>query len=172
MPDPGPNEAGSRLDKLPNEMLSAIYSYLDRPRDVANLSLACKRLRAFTNLPPNNDGWRAFLHGRFRGVDGNLKGDPRETLHGLTTLYRNWNQKSFLAKRVQHRTLQLGSGGQTIGFQPFIDSYETQQSWSSRKEVLAFSAGPQVFVRLRYLNPASPQGPYTDIDDYQNPITW
>ncbi|EUC35176.1 hypothetical protein COCCADRAFT_35278 [Bipolaris zeicola 26-R-13] len=143
------------LNTLPNEILSLITRHLDRPKDVLNLSLVCRRLGDFAKL----DGWKALLKGRF-GFGG-LDSDARVAVHGLTTLYRNWNRKGFIAAYLEptRNTTSLNTWrperwrppqGQTMGYQPSIDSYEEMYGgWGERREVLAWSAGTQIILRTK-----------------------
>ncbi|KAF1911350.1 hypothetical protein BDU57DRAFT_543241 [Ampelomyces quisqualis] len=143
------------LNTLPNEILSLITNHFEHPRDVLHLSLSNRRLSEFTRL----DGWKAFLKGRFalRGLDL----DARNSVHGLTTLYRNWHRKGFVAKYLEPSVTTKsintwqnikwrGPRGQTMGYQPSIDSYEeTFGGWAERREVLTWSAGTQIIIRVK-----------------------
>ena len=143
------------LSTLPNEILSLITSHFDRPSDLLHLSLTSHRLTAFAKL----DGWKAFLKGRFC-ISG-LDLDAANSVHGLTTLYRNWERKGFVARYLEPtkntRSLNTwaatpwrGPQGQTMGYQPSIDSYEDMfGAWSERREVLAWSAGTQIVMRVK-----------------------
>jgi WD40 repeat protein len=142
------------LGALPNEILSLITNNLEYPKDVLHLSLVNRRLQEFTKL----DGWRAYLQGRF-GLSGG-ESDPRTSVHGLTTLYRNWDRKALVARYLKpgeittslntwERSRWTGPSGQTMGYQPSIDSYEERQGWSDRKEVLAWSAGTHIVMRVK-----------------------
>lgn len=142
------------LSTLPNEIISIIASHFDRPRDLLHLALTSKRLSQFAIL----DGWKALLKGRFH-VNG-LDADARNSVHGLTTLYRNWDRKGFIARYLEpsfettilntwESAIWKGPRGQTMGYQPSIDSYEeTLGSWDRRREVLTWSAGTQVVMRV------------------------
>lgn len=143
------------LSALPNELLSLVTNHLERPRDVLNLSLTSQRLYEFAKL----DGWKAFLKGRF-GVTG-LDSDARNTVHGLTTLYRNWDRKAFLARYLEpnpevmsvdtwEKKRWRGPQGQTMGYQPKVDSYEELRgTWADRREVLTWSAGTHLVMRIK-----------------------
>ncbi|KAF1950935.1 hypothetical protein CC80DRAFT_481968 [Byssothecium circinans] len=143
------------LDVLPNELLSLVANHLDRPRDITNIALCSRRLNEFVKL----DGWKAFLRGRFGVVDLDL--DAKNSVHGLATLYRNWDRKAFIARYLepsQHVTSLnsweskrwRGPQGQTMGFQPSIDSYEEMHgAWTERREVLTWSAGTQLVLRIK-----------------------
>jgi hypothetical protein len=143
------------LDRLPVELLEIVTNNLGRPNDIVNLALTCGRLRHFVQLY----GWEAFLKGRF----GLLRpsGDANATVHGLTTLYRNWDRRAFTARYLEpganvtslnsgEKTRWSGPQGQTMGYQPSVDSYEEMGSaWVDRKEVLAWSAGANVVMRVK-----------------------
>ena len=143
------------LNTLPNEILSLVTNHLERPRDVLHLSLTSRRLSEFAKL----DGWKAFLKGRF-GLSG-LDSDARTAVHGLTTLYRNWHRRGFIAKYLEPAVMTTnintwqqkrwrGPRGQTMGYQPSIDSYEELfGAWNDRREMLAWSAGTQIILRVK-----------------------
>jgi WD40 repeat protein len=143
------------LNTLPNEILSLITTHLERPRDLLYLSLASRRLNEFTKL----DGWKALLKGRF-GLGG-LDSDAYNAVHGLTTLCRNWDRRGLIARYLEptEKTMSMntwqaerwrGPQGQTMGYQPSIDSYEEMYgSWGERREVLAWSAGTQIVLRTK-----------------------
>jgi hypothetical protein len=143
------------LNTLPNEILSLIANHLDRPRDLLKFSLTSRRIYEFAKL----DGWKALFKGRF-GLSG-LDSDARNSVHGLTTLYRNWGRKGFVARYLEPSEYVMsintwqperwrGPQGQTMGYQPSIDSYEeTYGGWGERREVLAWSAGTQVVIRTK-----------------------
>tara|TARA_R110002003_G_scaffold70_5_gene6331 strand:- start:3251 stop:5242 length:1992 start_codon:yes stop_codon:yes gene_type:complete len=143
------------LNTLPNEILSLVTSHLERPLDVLSLSLASRRLSEFAKL----DGWKALLKGRF-GISG-LDLDARNSVHGLTTSYRNWQRKAVVARYLEPSVVTTsinswqnkswrGPRGQTMGYQPSIDSYEDMfEAWQERREVLAWSAGTQIVIRVK-----------------------
>ncbi|KAL1801733.1 hypothetical protein ACET3X_002075 [Alternaria dauci] len=143
------------LDTLPNEILSLITNHLERPRDLLYLSLVSRRLREFAKL----DGWKALLKGRL-GLGG-LDPDAYSAVHGLTTLCRNWERRGLIARYLEptEKTMSMntwqaerwrGPQGQTMGYQPSIDSYEEMYgSWGERREVLAWSAGTQIVLRTK-----------------------
>jgi len=143
------------IDTLPNEILSLITTHLERPRDLLHLSLASRRLSEFAKL----DGWKALLRGRF-GLGG-LDADAYNAVHGVTTLCRNWDRRGLIARYLEpmEKTMSMntwraerwrGPQGQTMGYQPSIDSYEEiYGSWGERKEVLAWSAGTQIVMRTK-----------------------
>lgn len=148
------------LVDLPVELLSQIYSHLHTARSVRNLSLTCRALNRFTK----EEGWRAFTQHLFASfkIPESL-GDYRDAAHGLTTLSRNWDRKSLTARYIEPSGSVFNgvegkpvdrwrrSTGQTMGYLPFIDSYEelTGQDWGSRRQVLAWCAGAELLMRVQ-----------------------
>lgn len=170
------------LSTLPNEILSLITNYLDHPKDVRHLSLTCHRLHQFVEI----DGWNAYLAGRF-GITAPFS-EGRTTVHGITTLYRNWDRKAFLARYIEPssriislNTWQQGkwenTSAQTMGYQPSIDSYEDTQGWTNRREVLTWSAGRQLAMRIketgsRVPTPLARIEEQDGLDIYKHRATW
>lgn len=170
------------LSTLPNEIVSIITSHFDRPRDLLHLALTSRRLSEFARL----DGWKALLKGRFhiKGLDA----DAQNSVHGVTTLYRNWARKGFIARylepSVEATSLNSwepvpwrGPRGQTMGYQPSIDSYEeTLESWAIRREVLVWSAGTQLVLRAKEANRQTQDGDMKDskrsLDSFGHLNTW
>jgi hypothetical protein len=172
------------LNTLPNEILSLVTSHLDRPRDVLHLALTSRHLSAFTKL----DGWKAFLKGRF-GLSG-LDLDAQNAVHGLTTTYRNWHRRAFIAKYLEpspmtksintwQSTRWRGPRGQTMGYQPSVDSYEEMfGTWTERREVLAWSAGTQIVLRVKETGNLAnqkwqdPERATTTFDTFKHSSSW
>ncbi|KAF2656344.1 hypothetical protein K491DRAFT_692062 [Lophiostoma macrostomum CBS 122681] len=170
------------LDTLPNEILSLITAHLDHPKDVSNVALACRRLSGFVEL----DGWKAYMKGRFGGITG-PDADAKEAVHGLTTLYRNWQRKAFIARYIEPtRAIRLttwdakqwrGNQGQTMGYRPSIDSYEEISGWADRREVLAWSAGTQIALRIKETGQKAVKArndvsESRDLDEYKHVRYW
>ncbi|KAL5115858.1 hypothetical protein ACEQ8H_006260 [Pleosporales sp. CAS-2024a] len=174
------------LDTLPNEILSFITGHLEHPRDVLYLSLTSRRLHQYAEL----DGWKAYLKGRFalRGLDA----DARNSVRGLTTLYRNWHRRGFIARYTEpavmttsintwKKTKWRGPRGQTMGYRPSIDSYEELfGAWTQRKDILSWSAGTQIIIRAKETGaramPTWEHGPLEDstqsLDAFGHGSTW
>lgn len=139
------------LDALPNELLSVIVALLQRPQDLVSLALCNRTLHRYVEL----DGWKALLKGRW----GLAQHDAASFVHGLSTLQRNWTRKAFVARfltpgpadaqwTAESRRAQRPTS-QTMGYQPSIDSYGSIfESWQDRREVLAWSAGAKLMVRI------------------------
>ncbi|KAI9717182.1 MAG: hypothetical protein M1812_004930 [Candelaria pacifica] len=145
------------LSDLPFELISHITSYLPTARSLLCLSLTCQRLHEYVE----KEGYRVFVQCRFPSQPT----PPfwKEAAHALTTLSRNWDCKAFLARSLSPSAsvvrLQTGGStanqrrprGQTMGFQPVIDSYEewVGKEWAARREVLAWGGGAELMVRVR-----------------------
>lgn len=145
------------LSDLPFELLAQISVHLTTAQAFSHLSLTCTRLHDFVQ----KDGWRTFVQERFPSIST----PPcwKEAAHGLSTLSRNWDRRALVARYFkpkddvfnlateQHQTTWQPPQGQTMGFQPIIDAYEEWRgdTWTSRKEVVAFSAGAELVLRTK-----------------------
>ena len=148
----------SSLEDLPPELLSQIVSQADNARSLRSLALCCTKLHNYIE----SDGYRAFIQSRYPCIPT----PPfwKDATHTLTTLSRAWDCKSFVAQclrptpeRARPRPQNNGRRvrGQTMGYQPVIDSYEcfTGSHWTSRREVLAWGAGAELVVRIKWMGP-------------------
>ena len=144
------------LGELPTELLSQIVSYVPNAREIAHLSRTSRALNKFVQ----DEGWKVFTKSRFPSLEAT---EPwNEAAHDLTTLSRNWDRRAFVARYLEpsKRILSFPSGeistqwrrpkGQTMGFQPVIDSYLEHPGGRSRKEVLAWSAGAELVLRKTF----------------------
>lgn len=143
------------LSELPPEILLQIVADFSGTSDFKNLSQTCRRLHAFVD----GQGWKLFVDKHFPSFTP----QPywRDAAHALTTLSRNWDRRAFLSSTLYpnthiHTLPAIGikerwnkRAGQTMGYQPVIDSYEehTGNSWASRKEVVAWGAGAEIVIR-------------------------
>lgn len=157
----------AQLEKLPFELLSHLYAHLSTAQSVHHLSLTCRVLNKFTQ----QEGWKVFVRERFPSfqIPPNLH-NYADAAHGLTTLSRNWDRKAFLARYIQPYGFIIESvtgnpigkwrspSGQTMGYQPSMDSYEEWlgaakdkqgHRWSDRRQVLAWSAGAELIIRVQ-----------------------
>lgn len=148
------------LDRLPPEIISQIITHAPSVKFLRELSLTNRALHDVVET----DGWAAFVTNRFPS----MATPPywRDAAHGLTTLSRNLDRKAFIAEDVGPnlssgaRLLSLPDGnisqkwnrssGQTMGYQPVIDSHEVWGSdgWASRREVLAWGAGAEAVIKI------------------------
>lgn len=147
------------LDDLPFELLSHIVSYLPTAQSVHHLALSCRAL----NDVVQKEGWKVFARSRFPSVP--VPGHWRDASHALTTLSRNWDRRALLPRYLNpSSSITILPGGerkpkwsrpigQTMGYQPVIDSYEewNGNTWSSRREVLAWSAGAEMILRTKQM---------------------
>ncbi|KAI9814653.1 MAG: hypothetical protein M1827_003209 [Pycnora praestabilis] len=145
------------LSDLPFEILTQITFYIPTARSVLNLSLTCRRLYDFTE----KEGWRSFTQTRFPSISA----APywKDAAHALTTLSRSWDRKAFIAQPIAPLwpVIVLPKGnrsnktrrerGQTMGYQPVIDSYEEWigNKWSAKQEILAWGAGAELVIRVK-----------------------
>ena len=144
----------SIFDELPPELFAQIISHLGTARALLHLSLTCKRIHAIVE----RDGFRIFVQSHFPSFQ--IPPYWKDAAHGVTTLSRNWDRKSFVAQWLSSNKhcsyLQEGSSthkGLSMGFQPVIDSYEqwTGNSWSSRRQVVTWAAGNTLILRLKVM---------------------
>lgn len=147
------------LEDLPPELLAQIVSYAANARTLSCVALTCSKLHKFLQ---SNEGYRAFVQRRFPSIQT----PPcwKDAAHGLTTLSRAWLRKSIVARCIRPpqdpRRPRFQDPrrprGQTMGYQPVIDSYGiwTDSEWKSRKEVVAWGAGAELIIRVRWMGNA------------------
>ncbi|KAI4179623.1 MAG: hypothetical protein L6R41_007731, partial [Letrouitia leprolyta] len=144
------------LEDLPPELLAQIVSHTDSARTLVAIALSCTKLYNFIE----REGYRVFVQNRYSSIQT----PPfwKDATHALTTLSRAWDRKSFVARCLQpppdpaqrrpanHTRRERG---QTMGYQPVIDSYEswTASNWTSRREVLAWGAGAELVIRVKWM---------------------
>lgn len=145
------------LSSLPSELLTNIITHIDIARTLLHLALTCKRLHSLIE----RDGFRIFVQTRFPSIQP----PPcwKDAALALTNSSRAWDRKAFVARRIkpEGNIVRLPRGfqrpnprsrrrGQTMGYQPVIDSYDEQigHFWASRREVLAWGAGAELIVRI------------------------
>jgi WD40 repeat protein len=172
------------LQELPLELLSQIVANLPTAQSVHHLSLCNHALHRFVE----DQGWKIFVQTRFPSMP--VRSHWREAAQSLTTLSRNIDRKAFLARYVEpsnfvvslpQRELSTQSRkprGQTMGYQPVIDSYEesTGSTWDARKQVLAWSAGSELVLRVKEMGGKSlapeRRGTYSYLDHYGHRTRW
>ncbi|KAF2136175.1 uncharacterized protein K452DRAFT_292628 [Aplosporella prunicola CBS 121167] len=177
------------LPDLPFELLSHIVEYLPTAHNVGQLSLTCRKLHAFVD----KEGWKIFLRTRFPSYPQDDR-PARYSAHSLTTLSRNWDRKAFVSRYIEPRgsITSLNTGkqlagwekprGQTMGFQPSLDSYEDVNKGRrrEREEILVWSAGAQLLIRKNVTGPgvekqwekASPDVRQRCFDQYHHKSSW
>ncbi|KAF2423719.1 hypothetical protein EJ08DRAFT_652601 [Tothia fuscella] len=173
------------LQNLPFELLSQIISELPNAQDLARLSSCNKALHAFVE----KDGWKTFVQTRFPSKS--VKDNWKAAAHSLTTTSRNYDRKAFIARylepsnfivKLPGRDLEnqwRKPRGQTMGYQPIISSYEesTGKSWDSLKQVLAWSAGSELVIRIKEMGGGGAlkperRGTYSYLDHYGHRTRW
>ncbi|KAI4172594.1 MAG: hypothetical protein LQ343_003441 [Gyalolechia ehrenbergii] len=146
------------LEDLPPELLAQIVSDADSARTLTAIALSCTKLYNFIE----SDGYRAFVQNHYPSIQT----PPfwKDAAHALTTLSRAWDRKSLVARclrpppnpaKARHPNHTRRARGQTMGYQPVIDSYEswTASDWTSRREILAWGAGAELVIRIKLMGP-------------------
>ena len=154
------HSASPTLQDLPSELLAEVVSHLNTAQSLRHLSLSSKRLDNYIR----NDGYRVFVQHRFPSIPT----PPywKDAAHALTSLSRAWDRKALVAQYIKPGTPQARNPGhglptaprrQTMGYQPVIDSFEDWigNDWASRKEVLAWGAGSDLIMRLKWKGESS-----------------
>lgn len=145
------------LGELPTELLDQIITYLPTAQSVSSLSQTSRNIHSFVE----REGWRTFSQSRF--PDSEFPPYWKDASRALITLSRNWDRRAFLAQYIEPsgKIHKLPGGqevvgwrrpkGQTMGFQPAIDSYEqfVGTRWTDRREVVAWSAGAELVIRIK-----------------------
>ncbi|KAI5206177.1 hypothetical protein E4T39_02766 [Aureobasidium subglaciale] len=130
---------------------------------VGRLSSTSRSLHEFVE----KEGWRTFTQTHFPFSSTSVHW--RDAAHSLTTLSRNWQRRAFLATYLgpsgDATALPSGHaikkwkrpGGQTMGFQPAVDSYEhfVGNRWTDRRQVVAWSAGAELVLRVKVRDAAT-----------------
>lgn len=163
------------MERLPAELLSHIYSLLPDPRSVRELSLSNKQMHDFVK----KEGWKVFTETHFPSMVGDIPQDVdySQVARDLSDLSRSWDRRALTAFEVAphsrdpclgrkadrpgvtngttHRGARLM--GQTMGFQPMIDSQEEIRGgeWTRRTEFLVWGAGSSIGFRLRNIGTGS-----------------
>lgn len=154
----------SRLTDLPVELLSHVVTFISTAHTLRDLSLTCRKLHLFVE----HEGWKIFLRTCFPSYPA-IDQPPRLAAHSLTTLSRNWDRKAFVGRYIEPSgsIVSLNTGeplaewkrprGQTMGFQPSLDSYEELSDGSAygRREVLVWSAGTDLLVKAKVSGPST-----------------
>lgn len=145
------------LTDLPPELLDHITTYLPTANSLAKLSLTNKSLHKFVE----ENAWRTFADLHFPSLSPRTSTSWKLTARNLTGQSRAWDRRAFVARFTEpHGDITSFPGkkkverwkrpkGQTIGFTPQLDVYEVELARGRRREVLAYSAGAEVCVRIR-----------------------
>ncbi|KAF2089539.1 hypothetical protein K490DRAFT_63678 [Saccharata proteae CBS 121410] len=156
----------TRLSELPPEILLSIITYLPNARSLSSLSQTCKYLHRVVL----DGGWRDFVHTRFPS-QLSLHANRGDAARALSTLSRNWDRKTITARYIEP-TFPIHSlntkerftqwqrpKGQTMGFQPCLDSYVLMhhEDVNRRQEYLAASAGAELLLRKTSIGPVVEQ---------------
>lgn len=146
----------TKLTSIPPEILGQVISHATTARFLRNLALTSRALNEIVK----SEGWKMFTLAQFPSFTA----PPywKDAAHALTTLSRNFDRKAFIAENFppsfnpvhtlpncKVRDRWHGPGGQTMGYQPVLDSYEewTGRKWDLRKEVVAWGAGAELVMK-------------------------
>lgn len=171
------------IHELPVELLNHIVSYIPTAQAAARLGSCNHALHRYFD----EEGWKTFVQTRFPSF--NITRDWKAAVHALCTYSRNLDRRAFLARYVEpsnfivklpQRELDTQwrrPRGQTMGYQPVIDSYEdsTGSAWDARKQVLAWSAGAELVVRVKGMgsrHKADSRGTYSYYDHFNHHTRW
>lgn len=145
------------LTDLPPELLEHIVDYLPSANSLAHLSQSNRSLHTFVE----KDAWQTFCKLRFPSLCPTISPSFKDTARTLTSLSRAWDRRAFVARYTEpYGDITAFPGGkkvdrwkrpkgQTIGFTPHLDVYEEDAGSGGRREVLAYSAGAEVCLRVR-----------------------
>lgn len=149
--------AAKGLTDLPPELLDHIVDYLPSANALANLGRTNRSLHTFVE----KDAWQTFSKLRFPSLCPTTSPSYKNTARTLTSLSRAWDRRAFVARYTEpHGDILAFPGGkkverwkrprgQTIGFTPHLDVYEQDFGAGGKREVLAYSAGAEVCIRVR-----------------------
>ncbi|PWY82902.1 F-box domain protein [Aspergillus heteromorphus CBS 117.55] len=140
------------LDLLPPEILHLIAAQLPRAKDLASLAKTCRRLHEVVGP----EDWHKFVATKFPGVETPPLGV--EAAQALTSRARAVDKHAVVGRFLYPRPDALRLGGEralrrdnpTHGYRPALDSYEVWHgpSWNDRREVLAWGAADELFLRV------------------------
>lgn len=138
------------IDQLPQELLEQILGYMPAASSITNVAQVNRKLCAAVRKGENII-FHDFVKRQFPTI---ATAPPwRKAAFGLTSRSRAWDRRAFVARectppRVEGDDAVPNGRGQTFGFMPVIDSYETASvGQSTRKEVLAWGAGGRIVAR-------------------------
>lgn len=136
---------------LPVEVIQQIVGHLPTASSILNLGLTTRKLHDIIS-EDNYSVFRTFVQRAFPTI-----ATPpiwRDAAQCLTSRSRAWDRRAFIARECcppldDPGVPDDGPISNTIGYQPSIDSYEIWhgQSWSARKEVLAWGAAGRLRLR-------------------------
>lgn len=139
------------LVDLPVEVLQQIVGHLPTASSILNLGLTNHKIHDIIS-EDDYSIFRTFVQRAFPTI-----ATPpmwRDAAQCLTSRSRAWDRRAFIARECCPPPDDLdwandGPISYTTGYQPGIDSYETWhgQSWSARKEVLAWGAAGRLRLR-------------------------
>lgn len=144
------------LAELPAEIIYNIVLHLPTISCLTNLAQTCQHLHLLIAAEDSRI-FRAFLKTRFPWIES--PPFPKDATRALTSRSRALDKRALIGRFVvpPKSAIKVGShqgtraDTPTLGYRPAIDSYEVWNgdSWSDRKEVLAWGAADELIVRIR-----------------------
>ncbi|KAJ5788588.1 hypothetical protein N7457_003578 [Penicillium paradoxum] len=144
------------LFELPPEIIYHIATHLPTANALAHLSQTCHRLHEIITAEDSRI-FREFVRNRFPSTE--IPPFWKDAAQALTSRSRALDRKAIIGRFVVPpvTATKIGShevirqDNPTLGYRPAIDSYEVWngQRWADRKEVLAWSAGNQLVMRIK-----------------------
>ena len=139
------------LQDLPIEILQQLAGHLPTASAIVNLSLTNRRLHA--RLAADDYAiFRQFVQNKFPTIS--CPPFWKESACILTSRSRAWDRKAFIALPCQPPPddqfwpSRILDTRQKFGFTPVIDSYETWNASTDRREVLAWGAAGRLRLRI------------------------
>lgn len=145
------------LTDLPPEILAQIVSHAPTARFLRSLALTSRSLNELVKI----EGWKTFSLTQFPSFST----PPcwNDAAHALATLSRSFDRRALLGRLFAPHNSPIhtlpdgktkdrwqGPQGQTMGYQPVLDSYDewTGAQWDDRREVVAWGAGAELVVKI------------------------
>ncbi|OXV06883.1 hypothetical protein Egran_05357 [Elaphomyces granulatus] len=144
------------LDTLPPEIIYHIATFLPTVDALVHLAQTCQRLYKVVTADDSRI-FRAFVQSRFPSIET----PPlwRDAARVLTSRSRALDRRALICRFVIPSSDVKRVGIQqstrhdnpTLGYRPAIDSYEEWYGshWASRREVLVWSTGAELAMRIR-----------------------
>ncbi|KAJ5713876.1 uncharacterized protein N7483_011057 [Penicillium malachiteum] len=166
------------LSDLPSEIIVHIAIYLPTISDIVNLAKTCQRFYKIITAEESSI-FRTFIQTRFPHIQTPpfWKGAAR----ALASRSRALDRLGIIGRFVIPPDTATRIGFQehtrrdnpTLGYRPAIDSYEVWngECWADRREVLAWGAGHQIFLRSKQTGTRSKEQ-WVSFNDVEEPTSY
>ncbi|KAL8818532.1 MAG: hypothetical protein Q9223_002855 [Gallowayella weberi] len=182
-----PWTTATSIEHLPPELLGHLVRYIQEAQTLLRFGLACKKLHEYVQ----SDGHRIFVQSHYPWIP--IPPSWKDAVHAMTKLSRAWDRKSLIPRYIKpphnaatvatYTTGRMRIRGQTMGYQPVIDSYDTWigSDWTSRRETVAWGAGAELVLRVKWMGPdveqewrqaGNGQPPGTCFDQHHHKLRW